>query len=180
MLQITNDEITGFSITGNIGADFYAAILPLTHASGIPFWILDQAGQEIFIDSDGTAYHLRRRTQAEIDALTAIPFDQAQADALTAWNQQVNVFITHYFDTGTQISFVKLYIQSEAARPLINQVDAWTTAVMAFYYQVKAAIQAATTLEDLTILQDSLEFDSRFGLQGSVLAVPDVRLAQFF
>ncbi len=121
--------------------------------------------------------------QAIVDGEMAAPaptFEQAQTGALTACNRQVGAFINQYFDTGTQISFVKLYIQSEAARPLISQVDAWVMAVMGYYYQIKAQIQAAGTLEELNQLQASLEFESRFGQQGSVLAVPDVKLSSFF
>lgn len=176
MLQIQQGEITGYSITGNVGNDFYDRLLPLSDDNGVSLWVLDSAG-ESFTDSDGQIYTLRKRTPAEIDDLT---LPAARERALTAWNQQVNMFITQYFDTGTQISFVKIYIQSEAARPLIEQVDAWVSAVMAHYYTVKAALQVVTSTEGLNELQASMEFDSRFGVQGSVLAVPDVKLSQFF
>ena len=67
MLKIQNNEILAYSITGNIGNDFYNFLNPLTHESSAAWWILDPAGFE-FPDSDGTIYHLHKRTLAELHA----------------------------------------------------------------------------------------------------------------
>lgn len=122
--------------------------------------------------------------QAFVDAANAPQsptFADQQTAALTNWNQQVNAFISQYYDTGTQISFIKIYLQNEAARPLIEQVDAWVSAVMAYYYTIKAALQAASNTTELaTVHAEQQEFDVRFGPTGSIQAVPNVHLAQFF
>ena len=87
MLQIENGTISGFSITGNAGASLYAGLLPITHDSGVAFWVIDPSGQD-FTDSDGQTYHLKKRTLAEIQAmpqyqawLTAQQIDAAQNQA---------------------------------------------------------------------------------------------------
>lgn len=166
-------------IVGNTAPNIYGALKPWRNEAGIPRWILDPAG-EAFSDSDGKIYHLRERTQPEIDAVLLPDILTIQAEMLTDWNIKVNQFISQFFDVGTQISFIKIHIQNEADRPLIAQVDAWVTQVMAYYYTVKAQIQAATTIAELEALQASMEFGALFGVQGSLLAVPDVRLSQFF
>jgi hypothetical protein len=55
-------------ILGHTGdSDPYLSLLPWSHESSAAWWILDPSGFE-FTDSDGTIYHLHKRTLVELQA----------------------------------------------------------------------------------------------------------------
>ena len=119
---------------------------------------------------------------AAAHAPTPPTFADAQTAALTNWNTQINRFICSYFDTGTQISFIKLYLQLTDAtqKTAIATVDEWVSVVLAYYYDIKAQLQAAATLADIAAIQAAVDLAGRYGPSGSVLAVPAVRLGDFY
>lgn len=68
MLQIDNGNVVGYTITGNIGAELYAGLLPLQDESGAAWWVIDHDNGMPFVDSDGQTYTIRQRTLADIQA----------------------------------------------------------------------------------------------------------------
>lgn len=49
----------------------YHDLIPWQHVSGVNRWVIDAEHGQAFIDSDGTEYLLRRRSEAELQAVIA-------------------------------------------------------------------------------------------------------------
>lgn len=64
MLIIIDNEIQ--ASTG--AQSLYDLLKPWQHASGCNLWLIDDVGGTPFVDSDGTTYNIRQRTQVEIEA----------------------------------------------------------------------------------------------------------------
>ena len=192
LVLLRNAEGQEFSCPSADFALYEPTYQPVTTGQGR---IWDEHAQRIAADGNqrGDAFYTPERFALYLDKIAVyqvlhdvkyapqLPsFEQRQAAAIADWNAQVNAFISQYYDTGTQISFIKIYLQNDAARPLIEQVDAWVSAVMAYYYTIKMQLQAAAEVAALNQLQPAMEFESRFGGQGNILPAPSVKLSDFF
>lgn len=189
MLQIKANQVMGFSVTGNIGADFYAQFVPLTHDSGAAWWVIDEVNGQPFTDSDGQTYRLRRKSEGELE--TPAYLAAQRAARVLAWNQGVNQFIIRFFDLGEQQSFAAIFadlVDQQQTRPLsadelavktaLKAVKGWIEGVMAYYYAIKTQLESAANMAELQAIGG--DFESRFGVQGTILPAPPVTLRQFF
>lgn len=120
MLRIRDNKILGYSVTGNIGYDFYTVLIPVTHESGAAWWIIDPSGDE-FIDADGQTYHIRKRTQAEIEATPEFIAWQA-AKQIDASQAQAKV------DMGAVPAWMKTFTAAQAESYIETNVTTLATA----------------------------------------------------
>jgi hypothetical protein len=140
MLHIEGSQILGFTVTENIGSEFYAALNPITHISGAAWLITDPSGQA-FTDSDGTIYHLRRRTQAEIEATMEFQTWQS-ANQIAAAQGQAKV------DFGS----IPAWMRTGTA----SQGEAWIDANVTTLANAKVALKALVRI--VTLLRDYVRF----------------------
>jgi hypothetical protein len=116
MLKIENGVILG-----NTGAsDLYKDLLPWHDPSGVPIWILGPS-DKVFVDEDGTPYHIRPRTLEEIQAM---PLYQAwlNAQQMDAAQSQARI------DFGTIPAWLKTYTAAQVEAYIETNVTTLATA----------------------------------------------------
>lgn len=139
MLYIDNNQI--MALTAPI-TSAEEALLPLTHICGVAYWIVDSVSGEI-----------RKRTEAEIQAIYIEEHPEARDQCLQTLNVDLHAYLTERgYDEGTQLSFQAIYIDlqelpelTEAqAQAKVKIRQAWDFVrgiVLPHYYQWKAQLE---------------------------------------
>jgi len=147
-------------------------------------------GEDYLIISDAESHDpAGERYDVQAGAFTPISQAELLAQAKLARQKEllatVNNFIslkpdgTARYDTGLKLNL--LQVSLKAARQggdppqAVLQVEAWISAVQAAYFQLKDALAAASDAAALAAVEISYDwFEQRYGINGSVLADPDV------
>jgi hypothetical protein len=191
MLRIQTQQIFGYSIEGNIGNEFYAFLLPLTHESGAAWWIVDTDNGEPFTDSDGTVYQIRKRSLAEIQA-EEMNLPAYITQAAQRIDTEVNAFVFGHFNLGASLGFLKKHTRLTNKKAVKNQdltteeqaqltaceaVDEWSRQVMVYAYAKIDDVLECETISEVDAV--TLDFDGLFGAAGTQLPKPAVSVRDF-
>jgi hypothetical protein len=145
--------------------DYLVVSDPAAHDPGTDCWD-PSAGKWVGIPDAELLAEAKGRKQGEL-LVTVNNFIAVKPDGTTR------------YDTNLKLNVMTAGIQAAlAGQPKPSSVEAvekWIAAVQSAYFERKAALGAATTLDELEAVDVSYDwFEARYGLAGSVLADPDV------
>lgn len=85
----------------------------------------------------------------------------ARAEKLENFRLAPKQYIYGYYDDGEQLSILKLKVTgNQEQQAMCDQIDAWINSVLADYYERRAIMQTAATLEELNAVSQDFSNNS--------------------
>lgn len=122
------------NIIGNTApSDYYEKMRPWQHDSGAYWWIIDPVNGQPFVDFDGQTYHIRKRTQAEIEVTPEFIAWQA-AKQIDVAQEQARV------DLGAVPAWMKTFTAAQAEAYIETNVTTLASAKVVLKIMAKMLV----------------------------------------